>query len=204
MGGLFMYCILITGIPASGKSKMADFLADRLKIPVIAKDSIKEIMFDDIGFHSREEKVKLGNASMNIMYYVAEQLMKCQQPFILENNFENISRDGLLALLERYCYTAVTVTLTGDYPIIYQRFTERNKSPERHRGHVVNDCYPEKETGRVAAGLSYEDFVWGITHRGMDAFCANGPQIIVDTTDFEKVDKEGLLQRISELIKMEC
>ena len=59
-------------------------------------------MYDDIGFHSREEKVKLGIASMNIMYYMAKQLMKNSQPFILENNFENISREPLLEILEKY------------------------------------------------------------------------------------------------------
>ena len=77
-----MYCILVTGIPASGKSTMARFLSERLAIPMISKDKIKELLFDDIGFGSREEKVKLGITSMNIMYHIAEQLMKCQQPFI--------------------------------------------------------------------------------------------------------------------------
>ena len=65
--------------------------------------------------------------------------MKCQWPFILENKFENISREGLLLILEKYSYKAITITLTGDYKKIYQRFVERNNSPERHRGHIVND-----------------------------------------------------------------
>ena len=42
------------------------------------------------------------------------------------------------------------VTLTGDYEILYERFMERNGKPERHRGHVVNDCDPEKEDTRPA------------------------------------------------------
>lgn len=188
-----MYCILVSGIPAAGKSTFAEFLSDELGIPVIAKDIIKEIMFDDIGFQSREEKVKLGTASMNIMYYAAEQLMKCRLPFILENNFESVSREGLLAVLGRHSYTALTVTLTGDYERIYQRFLERNSSPDRHRGHVVNDCFPEKEGGGEAKVIPYESFVGGITRRGMDHFIANGPQIIVDTTDFERVDKEEVV-----------
>ncbi|MCR1843384.1 hypothetical protein [Murimonas intestini] len=77
-----MYCILITGIPAAGKSTMAAFLSEYFGIPAISKDKIKELMYDDIGFHCRKEKVKLGIASMNIMYYMAEQLMKNKQPFI--------------------------------------------------------------------------------------------------------------------------
>lgn len=158
-------------------------------------------MFDDVGFRSREEKVKLGVASMNIMYYMAEQFMKCKQTFILENNFENISRDGLLEILDKYSYTAITLTLTGDYEKIYRRFVERNESPDRHRGHVVNDSYPEREPGHPVKVIAFESLVNGIKKRGMDSFVANGPQIVVDTTDFRKVNYEKILQEIRTYIE---
>lgn len=195
-----MFCILVTGIPAAGKSTMAEFLAKRLNLPLISKDQMKEILFDRIGFQSREEKVKLGVAGMELMYYVARQLMKTGQPFLLENNFEHTSKEGLNAMLDTYGYTAITVILTGDYQKIYQRFFERNLSPDRHRGHVVNDCYPEKRKRSTeelkAASIRYEDYVYGIETRGMDCFQANGPRIVVDTTDFSKVDYEAILKQI--------
>lgn len=191
-----MYCILVTGIPASGKSTMAKFLAEQLSIPVISKDKIKELLFDDVGFKSREEKVKLGIASMNIMYYMAEQLMKCNQPFILENNFENVSKEGLDEILGKYSYNAITLTLTGDYRKIYDRFVERNVSTDRHRGHIVNDCYPELDVNRKLAPIPYESYEAGIKNRGMDSFKGNGPQIIVDTTEFQNINLEMVLQEI--------
>ena len=49
------------------------------------------MLFDDLGFHSRAEKVQLGTAAMHILYYAAAQLMKVGKPFILENNFDTIS-----------------------------------------------------------------------------------------------------------------
>lgn len=191
-----MYCLLVTGVPAAGKSTIAEYLARELNIPMLSKDSIKELLFDDLGFHSREEKVRLGVASMHILYDMAERLMERNQPFILENNFENTSREGLFHILEKHGYTAVTVTLTGDYRVIHERFVARDRSPSRHRGHVVNDCYPETEPGREAPAISYEDFEAKIRTRGMDTFTANGPQIIVDTTDFAKVDLEAILREI--------
>ncbi|MDO5403847.1 MAG: AAA family ATPase [Eubacteriales bacterium] len=193
-----MYCILITGIPAAGKSTLAKTLSEYFKIPVISKDSIKELMYDDIGFHSREEKVKLGIASMNIMYYFAEQLMKYNHAFILENNFEDVSKETLLSMLEKYSYKAITITLTGEYEKIYQRFLERNTSPDRHRGHVVNNSYPEREGSNKEKSISYADYVSGIKNRGMDRFVANGQHIVVDTTTFDYVDTEGLIKRIIE------
>ncbi len=196
-----MYCILVTGIPAAGKSTMAELISEHFCLPVISKDKLKEVMYDDIGFQSREEKVKLGIASMNMMYAVAEQLMKCGQPFILENNFEKTAEKPLLEILDKYSYTAITVILTGDYRKIYARFVERNDSPDRHRGHVVNDCYPEKVPNAPAKVIPYEAYVRGITARGMDSFAANGPRIIVDTTEFDKVCMEEVLKEIDECRK---
>lgn len=195
-----MYCILVTGIPAAGKSTMAEAIAAKLKLPVISKDTIKELLFDQVGFQSREEKVKLGIVSMEIMYYAAGQLMRAGQPFILENNFEYSSEHGLKTLLEKYQYSVLTITLTGDYKTIYQRFLEREASPDRHRGHVVNDCYPEKECDagkRKTTSISYEDYVHGIEQRGFDSFSIDGRQIRVDTTDFTQIDMEKLFAQIA-------
>ena len=195
-----MYCILVTGIPAAGKSTMAKVMSEKLKLPVISKDTIKELLFDNVGFQSRAEKVKLGIASMEIMYYAAGQLMKAGQAFILENNFEYSSEQGIGSLLEKYRYSALTITLTGDYKVIYQRFLERESSPDRHRGHVVNDCYPEKKENNPktlkAKTISYENYVRGIEQRGFDAFCVDGRQIKVDTTDFSRINMEELFSRI--------
>lgn len=196
-----MYCILVTGIPAAGKSTMAEVMSERLKLPVISKDTIKELLFDNVGFQSRAEKVNLGIASMEIMYYAAGQLMKAGEPFILENNFEYSSEHGIKSLMEKYQYSALTITLTGDYKVIYQRFLERENSPDRHRGHVVNDCYPEKKENNLktlkAKTISYENFVRGIEQRGFDAFCIDGRQIKVDTTDFSKINMGELFSQIA-------
>ena len=194
-----MYCILVTGIPAAGQSTMAEVLSERLKLPVISKDAIKELLFDHVGFRSRAEKVNLGTAAMEIMYYAAGQQMKAGQAFILENNFEYASEQGMKHLLEKYQYSALTITLTGDYKVIYRRFLERESSPDRHRGHVVNDCYPEKkESGlKTPKTISYEDFVRGIEQRGFDAFAVDGRRIKVDTTDFSKINREELFSQIA-------
>ena len=196
-----MYCILVAGIPAAGKSTISKAIAEKLKLPVISKDKIKELLFDNVGFQSRKEKVNLGIASMEIMYYAAEQLKAAGQPFILENNFEYSSKHGIKTLLAKYQYPALTITLKGDYKVIYQRFLERDISPDRHRGHVVNDCYPEKKERSLeeikAASISYEDYVRSMAQRGFEDFSVNGEQIKIDTTDFSKIDMEELFSQIA-------
>ena len=91
-----MSCILVCGVPASGKSYMARQLSDILGIPMFSKDDIKERLFDTVGFRSREEKVALGVGAMEIMYYAAGQVLSVGGSVILENNFETVSIPGIL------------------------------------------------------------------------------------------------------------
>ncbi|MGN0775111.1 MAG: AAA family ATPase [Candidatus Ventricola sp.] len=194
-----MVCILVSGLPAAGKSTMAAYLSERLRIPMFSKDAIKERLYDALGFSSREEKVRLGVAAMQILYDSAKACLSCGQSVILENNFEDASREGLAALLASCPCEVITVHMTGDLRAIYARFAARNRSPERHRGHVVNDCYPEKgETAHET--MPYEAFAAGMLARGMDRLPWDGPCVRVDTTDFEKVDREDVLRRVEALM----
>ena len=203
LGGNAMYCILVAGMPASGKSTIAVRISESLGIPMLSKDSIKEVLFDDLGFHSRAEKVQLGTAAMHILYYAAAQLMKVGKPFILENNFEDASIPGIMALLETHHYTAVTVRLTGDPEVIYRRFAARDLSDTRHRGHVVNDCYPEPPGAPLETPTrkSYEQFLDDIAARGYTRFQANGPVLEVDVTDLSELDFPRLMGSLTGFVQ---
>lgn len=192
-----MYLILVTGIPASGKSTFAKYLGESLRIPVVSKDKIKEILFDDVGFHSRDEKVALGTGSLNIMYYFAESLMKNCEPLILENNFENASKPKLSALLNKYGYKCITVLFCGDIKTIYERFLKREKEPSRHKGHVINTEYPVKSDNfTLPAPVSLDDFKKSIFERGIADFNIGGSIIKVDATDFSLVSYSEILKQI--------
>lgn len=197
-----MVCVLVTGFPATGKSTLAAALSGELGFPVFSKDRVKELLYDTVGFRSRADKVALGKGSMEILLYCAEQMLALGQSVILENNFENDSRPGLLALLEKYRCPVVTVALTGDPEVIYRRFLARDSSPQRHRGHVVNTCYPEPEGEKPPyVPMSLEDFVAGLRRRGMDTFSVGGPRITVDSTDFSAVDHHAIAQEILRLCR---
>ena len=185
-----MYCILVAGMPASGKSTIAVRISESLGIPMLSKDSTKEVLFDDLGFHSRAEKVQLGTAAMHILYYAAAQLMKVGKPFILENNFEDASIPGIMALLETHHYTA-------------GRFAARDLSDTRHRGHVVNDCYPEPPGAPLEnpTRKSYEQFLDDIAARGYTRFQANGPVLEVDVTDLSELDFPRLMGSLTGFVQ---
>lgn len=180
-------CILIAGLPATGKSAFANLLSRELGIPCLSKDGIKESLFDSLGFQSREEKVRLGEAAYRILLEQAEKILSHGLTVALENNFEDISRAPLMEMLKRTGAKPVTVMFDGDIAAIHARFLKRDQSPERHRGHVVNTRYPETEPTPYVP-LSLDAFAAGMEARGYRRFDVGGAKLIVDTTEIASVD----------------
>ena len=181
-----MYCILIAGAPASGKTTFANYLSEKIRVPVLAKDDIKEKLFDSIGFRSYDEKRRLDLCATEIMYLLAASQFKLGLPVILDNNFENSSVPSLRSLLDRYEVPVLTVRFEGDMTVIYERFLERDMSPDRHRGHVLKLRYPE-ETPEPYIPIGTESFAERYEDRGMTSF-SMGRLITVDCTDLSAVD----------------
>ena len=195
-----MVCILITGVPASGKSFFSEYLSGCVDIPCMSKDSIKEILFDIIGFKSREEKIHLNDAATSAMLYCAEQFMKHRKVFILESNFEKKGKKQIADLINKYNYKSVTVSLTGDYSAIYKRLKLRNKSADRHPGHIVNDYYPREVTETDFDAISFERFVDEIEKREMDDFDIGDTCLSIDTTQINEVNWELIANAVKEAV----
>ncbi|MDQ3764097.1 MAG: ATP-binding protein [Actinomycetota bacterium] len=69
--GLF---VLIGGWPGSGKSTLARALAAELRLPLLAKDEIKETLADELGQPSTvAESQRLGRVAVLVMLRVAQQ-----------------------------------------------------------------------------------------------------------------------------------
>lgn len=190
-----MYAILIAGAPACGKTTLAGRLSEELQIPAVSKDEIKELLFDSVGFHSREEKVALGLGSERILYYFAGRLLDRGQPLIVENNFESSSQQGLKALLEPRGCRVLTLLLQAEPKTLYARYLLREQSPERHPGHRFNCCYPPPEGAPLPSPLTEEQFLTGIRRRGMIDFHF-GQTVPVDATSPEKIDLPALVKMI--------
>ena len=71
-----MTVIVLTGMPATGKSTICSALADRFGYPVVEKDAIKEELFDTIGFTCYAEKRALDHAANAVVIHIVEQILK--------------------------------------------------------------------------------------------------------------------------------
>jgi len=60
--------LLVNGVPASGKSTVAAAIANRLRLPVLAVDTVKEAFFDHLGIGDRDYSRQLGRAAYQAIF----------------------------------------------------------------------------------------------------------------------------------------
>lgn len=180
--------IIITGLPGTGKTTLGKKLAKDLGIPFISKDNFKEILFDVFGWQDREWSKKIGGASYDLMYHVAESILESGKPLIVETNFNpKFANQKFLELKEKYDLALVQVRCVTDGEVLFERFKKRAESADRHPGHVDGGSLDEWRPILLQGKIESLDI---------------GSEILdVDTTDFEKIDHKKLLEYIKAKIQ---
>lgn len=126
--------VLISGCPGAGKSTLSKPLAEALDFPLIAKDDIKETIFDalrgspgDLPF-SR----KIGGAAMETMWKLAERTPQA----VLEANFRPRSEYERGRILQLGA-NVVEVHCSCPAEILLRRYEARAATSERHPAHAI-------------------------------------------------------------------
>lgn len=177
--------IIITGELAAGKTSYGKKISEVLKMPFFSKDEIKEILYDSSGNTNLdyEAKRKIGASSYAVFYYIIEEQMKVGLPLIVESNFVKESIPIIKDLLNKYYYKSITIRFEGDLQTLHKRFLKREYSDERHIGLVSNGVFDDFENFKKTSVKAKE-------------FKINNNEILVDTTDFSKVDFDGIISNI--------
>lgn len=180
--------ILILGDLASGKSTTADILSRKYSIPSLKKDTVKEILGDTVGFSNREENLRLSRATFEILLYTFDRASLSGGDLILESNFREAELDRLTALAEERGYAILSLLLTADTKILYERYLARINSG-RHPVHLTVDFD------------SYEGFVeYVLPQRQIPK---RGELIKICADDFSYQTSEDLFSKIENFLKDE-
>ncbi len=184
------YIVIITGDLASGKTSYGIKISNTLGIPFFSKDKIKEVLYDSISGGNDldyESKRKIGSTSYDIFYYIIEEQMKSGMPLVAESNFTEESIPIIKELLTKYNYKCVTVKFTGDLHVLHDRFIKREYSDERHSGLFSNGKFDNYEVFESRASV-------------LRNFKIDDNEIIVDTTDFNTVDYDSIINYIKGVV----
>jgi predicted kinase len=163
--------VVVTGAPGAGKTTLARALSAELQLPLLAKDDVKEALFDALGAGGLKRSNELGAASFEVLFRVAARFLESGVSCIVEGNFSWIEPFRALP-------PARVVQLLCSVPA--ELAIERYGSRERHPGHV-DDVRVGEVGARIEAGE------WRVLDIG-------GELIEVDTSS--PVDLVGLAQRI--------
>lgn len=174
--------IIVEGYLASGKSTFALKLSESLKIPYFVKDTFKIALCENISVNDRNESSRFSAVTFNAMMYAIERLFEVGYPVIIEGNFvpEGVKRidesNIIREIINKYSCKSLVFKFSSDTKILYRRFIEREKLPERG------------QVNKMGFEPSYTEFdAWC---HNLDKFDVGGKVIKIDTTDFSKVNFE--------------
>jgi predicted kinase len=128
--------LLITGAPASGKTRLAGELQTRYGALGCSKDQIKEILFEVLGTGDAAWSRRLSDASFALLFSWAPQLLAAHPLVLLEGNFRVGEHEPpLRSLLEHSAARAAQVLCEAGPATRAARLAARGADPGRHRGH---------------------------------------------------------------------
>jgi predicted kinase len=130
--------IIVTGLPATGKSRFAEALARTLGLPLLAKDAIKEPLLDRLHPVDAAGSRRLSDLSFALLFLLAPQLPG--RGLILEGNFRRGEHEPQLAALLASAASSAQVLCTLDERQRLARLVARGADPARHRGHRDADA----------------------------------------------------------------
>ena len=174
--------VIVTGAPGTGKTTLARRLAADLPLPLIAKDDIKEALFDTLGWSDLTWSRRLGRASYRLLYHFVGVELAARRPALVESNFSTSFQSELGALVAQHDATPFQIVCETERETLLTRYHARAASAARHPGHADEAIYGEFLAALDAGAYGPLDL--------------GGPVVRIDTTDFARVDYSGLLARL--------
>ncbi|MBR0343441.1 MAG: AAA family ATPase [Oscillospiraceae bacterium] len=194
------HVLLIAGMPGAGKTTQAEFFAKRYDALIFSKDSFKEILFDEIGFKTADEKEQLDIASIKLMLKAAELSLSGNKNVIIESNFMTRDKKYLKEFEEKTGETITTLRMDCDMDVLYDRALARDGSSSRHPAHSVADHYPAPEGEELVYSPLWtkEEYKYNVKISGVQDF-SYGTTFTIDTTDFIKIRLDEVAMELDKL-----
>jgi len=128
--------VVVSGPPASGKSRLAGLLADRYGWPVLAKDDFKEFLFEVLGTGDAAWSARLSRLAFAMQFEAALEMTRAGRSFVLEGNFEADVHGAHCAALAQAGARLVQVACRAEPAVLSARLVARARACARHPGHL--------------------------------------------------------------------
>jgi predicted kinase len=165
--------LVVTGMPSAGKTTVAEGLARRLRLPLVAKDEIKESLYDALDADDIDASARFGAAAYALIFALARSMLDSGVSAIVEANF---FRDQSAEFTSLPAHRLVQVHCHAPLAVLTERYASRARHPGHHDAEKIKEL-----PARLASGAH-------------DALDLPGELIELDTT--RPLDLDALAARV--------
>ncbi len=148
-------CIIIAGQPGSGKNTLAKKLAQRLWMPVVSRDEIKEGYVNTFGVRHDELPPDANLVATNLFFDLVNQHLEKKISIVIEAAFQHQVWEPRLAKIIELA-SPLMILCSVDAAIAAKRYIERGiADPEREFYHGDNRVIHYRKTGEILPPAEY-------------------------------------------------
>jgi len=136
--------LVVTGMPSSGKTTVAEDLAGRLGLPLIAKDAIKESLYESLGAEDVSASARLGTAAYALIFGLARTMLASGVSLIVEANFFRDQEPDFASLPD---HRLVQIHCEAPLAVVLQRYGNRSRHAGHHDGEKIKELPARFESG---------------------------------------------------------
>lgn len=174
--------VIVSGAPASGKTTLAPLLAERLPLPLLAKDRLRQIFRDAFDANTLEDVRRLLDPGFVVFYELIAELLRAGVGVVAECNFHRgISEPELKPVAA--LGTPVIVHCQVDRALSVRRFVERHRLGLPNRRYAFDG----ERIAELERGGSPD--AWELA----EPVEIGAPVLRVDTTDGYAPDLDGIV-----------
>lgn len=175
--------VIINGLPATGKTWLANKISTELSLPLISKDPIKVEILKQLGMRDRAWDIQIGITSVKLQLQMASEFLSKGVSLIIESNYK-----------QAYDAAMINEVINSTQCDCLQLFCDA-------RGEILAERYAQRVyRGERPKELDIEgiveEFQIKLRHHKEEPLQIPGSIIFVDTNDFSLVNLNQIIEDV--------